>query len=438
MTAELGLVVLLASVVLAVVIGTKCKTNIGIVGLAFAFIIGTMMMGKTIAQVISYFPTSLLFMMMVVTMFYGFSSGNGSMQALADRIIYASRKKLVLVPIILYVACFVIATLGAGASAAPIILSPIAFTLASSMGFSPVLAFLACALGSLAGGIQPWTSTGILFKGIAMPIVGEEVAESVAWNYGLVLFIVPTAFFLICYFVFKGYKVSEGVEVKKPEPMTKQQKQTLAIVAAVMILVIVPVFTNMFVPNPVTKWFVSKFDIKVLCIFGSIVCAAMNLGDTKKIIKDNIPWGTIIMVCGMSTMIGVAVESGVADLVGSWIGDNIPTWLVLPLVCLLGGLLSFVTTGAAVIYPLFIHMFPAISEATGISVVALVMAIFAGVGATGMSPFSQGGAMSITGCKDEAVRNSLWGKQLILASLFLLFYVVLAMLGLFDFAATIF
>lgn len=55
-----------------------------------------------------------------------------------------------------------------------------------------------------------------------------------------------------------------------------------------------------------------------------------------------------------------------------------------------------------------------------------------------MSPFSQGGAMAITGCKDEAVRESLWSKQLLFAFLFLLFYIVCGFLGVFNLIAGIF
>lgn len=137
-------------------------------------------------------------------------------------------------------------------------------------------------------------------------------------------------------------------------------------------------------------------------------------------------------------MINLAVETGIADLMGGWLGSNLPTMLVIPVIVLLAGLLSFITTGPAVIFPLFIPMFPALSAATGISVIALTAALFAGTGATGMSPFSQGGAMAITGCKDEKVRESLWSKQLIFAGIFLLFYIVFGFCGFFNAVASIF
>ena len=57
MTGISGLIIFLLAIILAIVIGTKLKVNIGIVAFLFAFLIGTMLMGKTIAEVLSYFPT---------------------------------------------------------------------------------------------------------------------------------------------------------------------------------------------------------------------------------------------------------------------------------------------------------------------------------------------------------------------------------------------
>lgn len=432
MNATTGLIVFLAAIIITIIIGNKTKCNIGVVGICFAFIIGTIFMGKSVAQVINYFPTSLMFMMMIVCFFYAYPASNGTITGVADRLVYACRNHQWAVPLILYVACFVVATLGAGAGAGGAIMSPIAFALCASCGFSPILAFLAVCLGALAGGIQAWTSTGLMFGEIAAKTLGEGATNTVAWAYGLTLIIVPTVFYVICYFVLKGYKVEKNIEIKKPQPFTKEQKITLGLVLAVMALVIIPVFFNMFIPNPATKWFASKFDIKVLCAIGIVICCALKLGNSNDVIKNRIPWGTIIMVCGMGMLISLAVETGLADLLGSWLGTSIPSWLIIPMVCLLAGLLSFVTTGPAVIFPLFVPMFPALAAATGLSPVALTVALYAGTGATGMSPFSQGGAMAVSGCADDAVRESLWKKQLVLAGIFLLFYIVLGVLGVFN------
>lgn len=439
MTAATALIVFVIAIVLAVFLGQKLKCNIGVIGIVFAFLIGTIVMKKSITQVVNYFPTSLLFTMMIVTFFYGFAAQNGAVKAISQRLIYAFRNHVNALPLVLYFSVFIVATLGAGAGAAPVIMSPIAFQLAAEIGFSPVLAVLAISLGSLAGGIQPWTSSGVLFVGIAENTFEPAVASSISWAYGFTLMVIPTIFFIAIWLIYsRKNKITLKEEIKKPEPLTDVQRKTMILIGIIMVLVIIPVFANMFLPNAATKWFASKFDIKVLCAIGVVLCCAMKLGNANEVIKQNIPWGTIIMVCGMSTMINLAVETGIADLMGGWLGSSIPTILIVPIIILLAGLLSFITTGPAVIFPLFIPMFPALSTATGLSVVALTAALFAGTGATGMSPFSQGGAMAITGCKDEKVRESLWSKQLLFAGIFLLCYIVFGFLGFFNVAANLF
>ncbi|MBD5084988.1 MAG: hypothetical protein HDT33_08000 [Clostridiales bacterium] len=431
MTPTTGMLVFLAAIVLAVVIGTKTKCNIGIAALGMAFLIGTMLMGKSISEVIGYFPYRLLFTMMIVTFFYGYASENGAIQGIANRMIYATRNKPWALPITLYVATFVVSTMGAGAAATPVFMSPIAFGLATQMGFNPLIAVVAVYLGSMGGGLQAWTGSGVMFKGIAANTLSEAEASSASWGYSITLIAICTLFFLCVYFVLKGYKVA-NTNVEKPAPFDQPQKITIGIILVMMVLIIVPVFCNMFLPNPATKWFTSKFDIQVLSVFGIILCAALNLAKTADVVKNKIPWTTILMICGMSTMIGLAVDLGVAEVIGGWLGTSIPKLLVLPIIVMLSGLLSFVTTGPAVIFPLFIPMFPALAAATGISPVSMTIALFAGTGATGMSPFSQGGSMALIGCKDDETREKLLPKQFVCAFAFMAVYMVMALVGWFN------
>lgn len=441
MSSTAALIVFICAVVATVIIGNKFKCNIGIIGICFAFVIGTIFMKQSIANVISYFPASLLFQMMIVTFFYGFAAENGTIKVVSTHLIYAMRKNTKLLPFVLYLVTFLVSALGAGAGATPVIMSPIAFTLAAQMGFNPVLALISTYLGSMGGGLQAWSSSGILFKGVAEQSIGEALATSAGWAYGITLFVIPTIFFLVVFFLTSRKDKSSGSAaevIAEPEKMNKEQKTTFTMIIVMMVLVIIPVFANMFFPNPATKWFASKFDIKVLCAIGIVLCCAFKVGDAQKVVKNYIPWNMIIMVCGMSVLITMFVKAGITDVIGNFFSSSLPKFLIIPMVIIISGLLSFVTTGPAVIFPLFIPMFTAISANTGLSVVALTVACYAGTGATGLSPFSQGGAMAVVGCTDENLRNSLWKKQFILAICFLLTYVVVALLGYFNLLGAIF
>ena len=441
MSPTVALIVFIAAIVVTVILGNKFKCNIGIIGICFAFIIGTIFMKLSISQVIGFFPTSLLFQMMIVTFFYGFAAENGTIKVVSSHLIYAMRKNTKLLPFVLFLVTFLVSAIGAGAGATPVIMSPIAFTLAAQMGFNPVLALIATYLGSMGGGLQAWSSSGILFKGVAEQSIGEALATSAGWAYGVTLFIIPTIFFLAVFFIVSRKDKTSGSAadvIAEPQKMNREQKITFTMIIVMMVLVIVPVFANMFFPNPATKWFASKFDIKVLCAIGIVLCCAFKVGDAQKVVKNYIPWNMIIMVCGMSVLITIGVKAGITDVIGNFFSSSMPKFLIIPMVIIISGLLSFVTTGPAVIFPLFIPMFTAISANTGLSVVALTVACYAGTGATGLSPFSQGGAMAVVGCTDENLRNSLWKKQFILAICFLLTYVVVALLGYFNLLGAIF
>ena len=438
MTGISGLIIFLLAIILAIVIGTKLKVNIGIVAFLFAFLIGTMLMGKTIAEVLSYFPTSLFYTLMVVSYFYGYASENGAFTSLSKWMIYALRKRLKLLPLFIYLVSFVVAATGAGAGPTPAIMAPVAFALAEQVGFSPVSAVLAVNLGVLSGGIQTWTSTGVLFSGMAEAYVGREAAIAAGWGYGFILLIIPAIFYLFVYLYYQRKTVIKYTVLDKPEPLDKRQKHSLMVIGLMLLFIIPPGFADIFFNIPQLSWFTSRFDIKVLCLIGIIINSALGLGDSRKVVKDHIPWATIVMVCGMTTMIGLVAETGVADIMGSWLGNNVHSSLILPFIIIISGLLSFITGGAAEIFALVMPMFVSLSEASGISLAALSIALYAGCGSTGMSPFSQGGAMALSGCKDEAVREKVWPRQCIASVLFMLFYAALAFTGIFEFAAGLF
>lgn len=438
MTGTSGLFVFLAAIFLSIVLGTKTRCNLGIAGLSFAFLIGLVLMGKTAMEVVAYFPTSLFFTMMIVSFFYGYAAENQSLKVLSKWMIYLCRARLHILPLVLYLVTFVISATGAGAGATPVIMAPVAFSLAEQIGFSPVVAVLSVNLGALGGGIQAWTSSGAMFHGIAETYLGGSVADAAGWSYGFVLLFAPAVFFLLVYLWYQRNTSIMEVELSKPEPLGLKQKRTIWIIVLIMVLVIAPVSADALFDLPAAKWFSSKFDIKVLCTFGIVLNSALENGNTQKVIREYIPWTTIIMVCGMATMISMIVETGVADLMGSWLGASLPAVFVIPLIILVSGLLSFVTTGPAVIFPLFMPMFAVLSETSGISVVALTTALFAGAGATGMSPFSQGGAVALAGCKNDAVREKLWPKQVQYSLMFLGFYVLSGFTGFFGFAASLF
>ena len=430
MSSTVQLIIFIIAILVTVIVGLKTKTNIGIMGITVAFLVGMIVMNQSPFAVISNFPATLMVNMILITFFYGFASENGALAGLAERVIYSARRTPALLPIALYVATVLVATLGAGAMATPVFMSPIAFELAGIAGFNPLLALLAVGLGTSAGGIQAWTSSGLMFKNISLITMAEGDANSTAWGFGISLFIINTIFFIIAYFVLKGNKTSATV-TKPPEPFNQKQKTTLAIVLVIVILLIVPAFINMIAPNSVTNWIANNFNFQFLSALGIVLCCAFKLGDPINVIKNKIPWPTIILVCGMATLIGLSVKMGVVDTLGSLLGSGASELVIVLIVFVVSALLSAVVSGT-VFYPLFIPMFAVIAESTGISIVPMAVAMYTGAALTGLSPFSQGGSMALIGCKDDKVREKIIPKQLLCAVLAMVLGLIFAAVGWFG------
>ena len=73
-------VVLVASIALAVVLGYKTKINTGFFCIAFAYLIGCFALGMKTKELIACWPTSTMFVILSVSLFYNFAAINGTLE----------------------------------------------------------------------------------------------------------------------------------------------------------------------------------------------------------------------------------------------------------------------------------------------------------------------------------------------------------------------
>lgn len=83
-----------------------------------------------------------------------------------------------------------------------------------------------------------------MFKGIAEATLGDAVASSVSWAYGLTLIIIPTIFYILVFLFYSRKQKIMNVEIQKPVPLDSMQKKTLGLILVIMVLVIIPVFAQ--------------------------------------------------------------------------------------------------------------------------------------------------------------------------------------------------
>ncbi len=405
-----GVIVYVVAIVLAIFLGEKLKSNQGIFALVFAFIIGSGVAGIAPANVIAQcFPTATLFLLMIVTFFYGFLGENGLIQALSQRIIYAFRNRPAIIPIVLMFTSMLMSALGAGGEGAVLAMSPLFFFLAVEMGFSPVLAVIAAYAG-VSTSYLFWVGSGAFQISMLEQFVGYEVSYASMMTCAVISIITILITFAIFYITGKGYKVTKTAEnIQKPEPMNQKQRTSLVIlIVAIFCLAILPLINIIFPAAWLSK--VCNFlNIRVVMTLGVLACVLFRVGDERKVVTTKIPWNLIIMLSGMMTLITLASKTGTIDFLTTMLsGDMSPivaTLIMFILPCALGAF-----TGGLTVIIIVAQVVPALAASSGLSVAALMAVGLVGTTAMSMSPYSTGGAMAISGCPDD-LRSATIKKQ---------------------------
>ena len=433
MTATVGLIVFMLAIVISIILGTKLKMNIGMVALAFTFLIGVTLSGLSGRSVSGLFPTNIFVTQLVATFFYGFASLNGAFNGIADRIIYRTKKVKGALPFVVLLCTILLSMMGAGAEATPVIMSPIAFMLAAEAGFHPILASLAVWVGSVCTIGATWTPGGAVAYSIWSPHLGEEAADATSLYIMLLLIAIGFITMLVVDFIYR--KDLKEIEMEEPAPFTPIQKRSLMIVVIALLLMLIPAVLEALAPNPVTKWISTHITVQVVCLVGSLIFVIMGLADPKEVFTKKIPWNSLITLAGMGTLVALAGELGIVDAIGGWIGDSVPAKFMPLMLVLVAGLLSYVVAASSVIYPLFAPMVPALAAASGLGPVLIAVSIMLGANISSFSPVSTGGSMAMLGASEEQ-RDIVMTGQFRFAMYFLIIFVaifgVLGLLGVFG------
>lgn len=393
------IIVFFAALVIAVVLGEKRKINAGITAIAFAFIIGILFSSLGVSGVIGLFPTRVFYNLFIATLFYGFANENGTMAILTKKLVYAFRKAQWSMPLVLFLIAFILSASGAAMEASVILLSPIGFSLALAMNFNPFLVAVGIWAGGCMGNWVPWASFYNMFASQCFDVMGQDLAYS-AFNHSCVsLIIILTAIVLAFFFIYKGYKAKGEVDVANAE-FTPVQKKTFWIMVVSLIVIVIPALIQLIVPNAVTKWMTANLGIQTVAAISAAVMAILGVADNGTVLRNRVPWSLLMMVCGVSMLMGLCTPLGITDAVSSFLANGgIPIWLVVPALTALLALLSFFVSGA-VLQPLVVALSTPLMS-LGISGITVIVAAQAGGVVSSLSPYSAAGAMAISGCPEE-------------------------------------
>lgn len=428
----LTVILYFAMIIGSVLIAKKLGNHVGFFCLAVAFVVGRLVYGLSNNDLIGYWPTSMMWIMIFATAYIGFLNKSGAMRGIAVRVMRLSGGRTWLVPFLLYLMAYVLNALNCGKYGGPVITSSIAFSVAANMGINPVLCVVAIYTGLQAGCRWPWVGDSAAEIGQAEEFVGLGTGVDAVYRINTFMFIEGLVLFAILYLITKPWCASKKGDVllERPEPFTNEQKKSLWFLLATIVLMMVPPIIQNFLPNPITLWITTYIDVRMIFTVGIVICSLFKLADPIEVIKNDVPWSLILTICGACTLCGLASAMGVQETLIDGL-SKIPSWLVCPSIMLIGGLLTIFVDGTAFKFALF-PLVDSLAALANVTPLAMFTCIVVSVSMSAISPLSTGGALHLTGCTDDTVRKEITTKMLAVALLAAVLGTVLALLGIFN------
>ena len=415
-------IIIVLAIAVAIYLGYKTKINTGLFCIVFAYLIGCFGMGLKTKELIGFWPTSTMFVILSVSLFYNFAALNGTLEKLSSSLLYACRKFPGMLPYALFAVAVILSVMGAAYFTVLAFLAPITLMICEESNMDKLTGAIAINAGALAGGNFPTAALGVVFRGLvdtAYEAAPDLVApESFGMMMRIFLFAVLFGIILITIvrFGFKSNRnIGKGVEFKKPEPFDEKQRKTLTLILAMMAVVLIFPLLKLIAPNvAIISTINSKIDVGLVAIVFAVIALLMNLAPQKEVIA-RIPWNTIIMIAGAGMLIAVAVQAGTIEALSNWIGSNVPAFLIPIAFSIVGAIMSFFSSTTGVVAPALFPLIPGLAAASGLNPMALFACTILGAQSSAISPFSSGGSLILGSCGNEEDRNTLFNRLLLTA-----------------------
>jgi len=382
---------ILSLLALFIVIFISCisKANSGLLALGFAWLLGYYGAHLSLPQIAAGFPAYLFIILVGVTYLFGIAKHNGTLEKISQLIIHLVKNRLILAPIIFFLFAAMLSTAGAGNIGAVALLAPIAMIVAWESGIEAFLMIIILICGANAGAFSPFALTGIIANGL----ISKLTISMNPWlHVYLPNFLAQTLLAGICYLIFywRLKKRNKPLHHLRPETSdsvinwSEHQQLTLG---AILVLLLSTVFL--------------QTDIGFMAMLLGCALTLIKATDAKESIKQ-IPWNTILMVCGVNTLIVLLENLGGLNLLTDMLAKISNPQNVTAVTALTTGLLSAFSSSSGVVLPTFIPLVPdLIDKIHGGNPVAIISSINVGAHLVDISPLSSLGALCIASAIHE-------------------------------------
>jgi di/tricarboxylate transporter len=390
----------LLALLVAVVLSCTSRINVGLLAIAFAWLIGTGPAGWRADQVMAGFPASLFITLTGVTLLFGLAEVNGTLERLARRVIRWSGGHPRVVPVVFFLAAGVLSSVGPGAISAVALLIPLAMAIGGQAGVPRVLTALMVANGANAGNLSPISAVGIIANS-RMAEAGLGQHEFRVWfaNFAAHLLVAIAAWLL-----FRradeapasSAAAAAGTDATGADVLSRPQRVTMVVIAAWIVGVV-------------------GFELNVgLAAFAAASVLIVTAGGDEAAAIKRIPWGVILMVCGVTVLIGVLEKTGGLDLFTALLAAIATPATINGTIAFVSGLISSWSSTSGVVLPAFLPTVPGLVEQVGGgNPLAVALSINVGASMVDVSPLSTIGALCVATVTNPTAARRLFRQLLI-------------------------
>jgi Na+/H+ antiporter NhaD/arsenite permease-like protein len=388
----------LVALLVALAVSMTSRINVGWLALTFAWLIGVYQAGMRPDAVMAGFPTTLFLTLTGVTLLFAIAEVNGTLDALAHRAITLARGNRHLIPILFFVIACGLCSVGPGAISTVALLAPLAMAVGNRVGVPAFLTALMVANGANAGNLSPFSSVGIIANG-AMAKAGLVGYEGRVWfaNFAAHLVVGAVAYVWLRRDTSHERELATDPVANVPTlALTRHQRLTLVVIAV---------------------WIVAVVALNASLGLAAFAAAAVLLvaraADETAAVRG-VPWGIVMMVCGVSVLIAVLEKTGGMDLFTSVLARLASPATINGTMAFVTGAISTYSSTSGVVMPAFLPAIPGLVERLGGGdPLAIALSINVGSSLVDVSPLSTIGALAVAAVADP-VKSRVLFRQLMI------------------------
>jgi Na+/H+ antiporter NhaD/arsenite permease-like protein len=370
----------LGALLVAIVLSCVTRLNVGVVAVAFAWLVGVFVGDMSLDAVLSGFPVQLFLTLAGVTLLFTQAQLNGTLDKLAHQAVRACRGNAGVIPITFFLLGLGIGSLGPGNIATAAMLAPMGMAVAARAHIPAFLMAIMVGYGAGASSLSPFAPAGIIVNGIMDRIGLDGYEWRTYWTNALAHAVIATAGYL----AFGGWRLFRSeyvVAAELPGEAHRFDARNWITLSIILFVVVAVLFAGA--------------NIGMAAFVGAAGLAAIRAADHEQAIR-RMPWAVIVMVSGVTVLIGLLEKTGGLDLFTALLARTANEDTATAAVAFVTAAISVYSSTSGVVLPAFLPTIPGLVERLGGGdPVALAASMNIGAHLVDLSPLSTVGAMCL-------------------------------------------